>query len=423
MARLESIDHTPYRSEAHEDRLNWERVVDGRMIKGLPQLFWADGKPWREANLWLMEGACNQEVDLKTVQAKATCLHTYANWLETSDNKWWDFPARKENRCLVRYRGALVAARDNSELSSSTVSQRMRVVVSFYRWLAATNLLSPAWPMWKERTVGVHLSNPFGFKRTLAITTTDLAIPNRARPGERLESGLLPVSASDRNQILDFAQSQASEELFLLLITGFFTGMRIQTLTDLKVKTLSNATPDPCDPNLYRINVGPAASPSVATKFDVTGQVWITRELLEKLLRYSHSERRLKREIKASPDHKDLVFLTRFGNPYAQRGSNKSAAINVEMHGFRKIALANGIQSMRNFRFHQTRCTFATELARLAISFGGGLHAVAIVKEALLHKNESTALKYIKFVEKTPIKRELANSFTKAFLGIISGKH
>ena len=116
------------------------------------------------------------------------------------------------------------------------------------------------------------------------------------------------------------------------------------------------------------------------------------------------------------------MFLTRFGNPYAQRGSGKSVAINVEMHYFRKIALANGLQSMRDFRFHQTRCTFATELARIAIGAGGGIHAVAIVKEALLHKHESTALKYIKFVEKTPIKQELANTFTRAFLGIISGQ-
>ncbi|WP_256587759.1 site-specific integrase [Pseudomonas sp. Irchel 3E13] len=298
----------------------------------------------------------------------------------------------------------------------------MRVVIGFYRWLTVTGLLSPDWPMWLERTIGIHLTNSFGLERTLAVTTTDLSIPNRSRPGERLEDGLLPVSAADRNQILNFARKQASEELFLLLTCGFFTGMRIQTLTDLKVKTLTNAIPDPCDQNLYRLGVGPGASPSVATKFGITGQVWITKDLLEELIRYSHSEHRLKREIKASSDCKDLVFLTRFGNPYAQRGSNKSVAINVEMHNFRKAALANGLQTMRDFRFHQTRCTFATELARLAISAGGGIHAVAIVKDALLHKHESTALRYIKFVEKTPIKQELANTFTRAFLGIFSGQ-
>ncbi len=422
MARLESINLTPHRSIVTEGRVRWTAVVHGHVIKGLPQLFWANGSPWREANLWFMERACNRDVDLKTVQAKATCLHAYANWLEASGNAWWDFPARKEHRCLVRYRGALVEARDKSELAPSTVTQRMRVIIGFYRWLRVTGLLSPDWPMWLERTVGIHLTNSFGLERTLVVTTTDLSIPNRSRPGERLEDGLLPISAADRNRILDFARDQASEEFFLLLTSGFFTGMRLQTLTDLKIQTLINAIPDPADQNLYRLAVGPGASPSVATKFGVTGQVWITKDLLDELLRYSYSERRLKREIKASSDCKDLVFLTRFGNSYAERGSDKSVAINVEMHNFRKVALTNGLLTMRDFRFHQTRCTFATELARLAIAAGGGVHAVAIVKEALLHKHESTALKYIKFVEKTPIKQELANSFTKAFLGIISGQ-
>lgn len=422
MARLESINLTPHRSIVAEGQVRWEAVAHGRSIKGLPQLFWANGSPWREANLWLMESACNRDVDLKTVQAKATCLHAYANWLEASGNAWWNFPARKENRCLVRYRGALVEAREYSELAPSTVTQRMRVVVGFYRWLRVTGLLSTDWPMWLERTVGIHLTNSFGLERTLLVTTTDLSIPNRSRPGERLEDGLLPLSAADRDRILKLAHELASEELFLFLTSGFFTGMRLQTLADLKVKTLINAVPDPADENLYRLAVGPGASPPVATKFGVSGHVWITKDLLEELLRYSHSSRRLKREIKATSECKDLVFLTRFGNPYAQRGSDKSVALNVEMHNFKKLALAHGAQTMRDFRFHQTRCTFATELAKISLASGGGIHAVAIIKEALLHKHESTSLKYIKFVEKTPIKQTLANTFTKQFLGIISNR-
>lgn len=421
MARLESVRFTPHRSTLTERQIHWSPVENGKVIEGLPQLFWVCGSPWREANLWLMERACSRYVDIKTVNAKATSLHAYANWLEASSSDWWDFPARKENRVLMRYRGALVEARNKSELAPSTVSQRMRVVVGFYRWLRATGLLSPAWPMWLERTVGIHLKDSFGFERTLAVKTTDLSIPNRSRPGERLEDGLLPVSAADRNIILDFARQHVSEELFLMLTAGFFTGMRLQTLTDLKIQSLTNAVPDPADPGLFRLAIGPGASPSVATKFGVTGQVWITKSLLDELLRYAYSDRRLKREIKAASYNKDLLFLTRFGNPYAQRGSDKSVAVNVEMHNFKKLALRNGLSTMRNFRFHQTRCTFATELGLLAISAGGPIHAIAIVKDALLHKHESTALKYIKFIEKTPIKKELANTFTKAFLGIRFG--
>jgi hypothetical protein len=76
-----------------------------------------------------------------------------------------------------------------------------------------------------------------------------------------------------------------------------------------------------------------------------------------------------------------------------------------------------GIKVLKQFHFHQTRCTFATELAAIALRSGDGLNAIAIVKEALLHAHERTSLGYIKFVQQTPTKSAAANDFTKAFSG------
>jgi hypothetical protein len=58
-------------------------------------------------------------------------------------------------------------------------------------------------------------------------------------------------------------------------------------------------------------------------------------------------------------------------------------------------------------------------LARIAISTVGALHAVAIVQDALLHRHEATALKYIRFVEKEPFKEKLSDEFTSSFLGLV----
>ncbi|WP_439684245.1 Tyr recombinase domain-containing protein [Cupriavidus oxalaticus] len=418
MARVESVVYTPHRAEFGPASIQWERVDGAKVIPDLPQIVWADRYPWREANLWLMSMAARRDSNLRTVQTKATALCAYARWLEDTKTEWWDFPARKENRCLVRYRAYLIEARENGHLAPSTVTQRMRVLVGFYRWLKYTGLISPAWPMWQERTVGIRLTDSFGFERTFNVRSTDVSIPNRRAPGERLEDGLLPLSPTDRQSALDFARVNASQELFLMLAVGFFTGMRLQTIADLRVRTLTNAVLEPNVPDLYRLAIGPQAIPPVATKFGVTGQAWIPKILLEELLRYAHSLRRLEREVKAATPDKDRIFLTRFGNPYAKREVDKSVAINVEMHAFRNRAVRAGLSFMSRFRFHQTRCTFATELATLAIQSGGSMHAVAIVKEALLHAHESTSLRYIKFVEKTPLKVEAANAFTRAFLGL-----
>lgn len=422
MARLESINYIPHHCEIVNDRIEWTPVRNARVILGLPQIIWRDSTPWREANLWAHERATSRDVNIKTVQSNMTALHAYAKWLEVTEIDWWDFPSKKANRCLVRYRGALIDQRNEGKIAPSTASERMAAVIRFYRWLYGSGLLSPTWPMWKDRTFGVRLIDAVGFERTIVVNSTDLAITNRQAPGERLEDGLLPVSACDRDAILTFAKEHTSEEFFLLLTLGFFTGMRLGSLTDLKIQSLERAVPDPATPELYRLAIGLGADPPVHTKFGVTGQVWITRAHLDELLRYSYSLRRLKRQGKASSNDRDLVFLTSFGNPYGRRGSDKSSAINVEMHAFRKLGIMSGLTVLRDFHFHQTRCTFATELARLAIRVGGAINALSIVKEALLHKHESTSLKYIKFVEKTPAKIDAANAFTRDFLGLLNDR-
>jgi integrase len=419
MANLEVVSFSPKRCSVADGKVAWFAVNAVRAIKGMPQIFWSDGSPWREANLWLLERSLLRDVDSKTVASNATALHGYAMWLESSGVGWWDFPQLRKERCLVRYRGALIEAREAGDLAPSTTSQRMRVVIAFYRWLKNTGLLSAEWPTWEDRLVGVKLTDPFGFERTLLVGTTDLTIPNRKTKSDQLEDGVLPVTTAARDEILAFANARASREFFLILSLGFFTGMRLGTICDLKVQTILNAVPDPSAPGLYRLALGPSVSPPVATKFGVTGHAHIPEALLAELRDRAYSVERLRRESLAESRNRDLLFLTRFSNSYAQRGTDKSVAFNVEMNRLRRKAHREGVRAFRSFRFHQTRATFATQLARIAISTVGALHAVATVQDALLHRHEATALKYIRFVEKEPFKEKLSDEFTKSFLGLV----
>ena len=422
MATLESIVHVPMRSEIRDGRVEWVGVNGRKPIAGLPQIVWTDHQPWREANLWALEQATTARKNLKTVASAIGNLHAYAKWLEVAGINWWYFPAREADRCLVQYRGALIDAMEAGEIAPSTASQRMAVVVRFYRWLAAARLISPQWPMWRERQIGIRITDTFGFERTLQMRSTDLAISNRARPGERLEDGLLPVSVKDRDAIMEFASENASEELAWMLRLGFRTGMRLGTLTDLKIGTLERAVPDPQMPGWFRLAVGPGAHPPVATKYGVTGQVWIEGTDLQGLKNYVYSVRRLQRQAKARPKDRDVVFLTRFGGRYGDRAAEYSRAINVEMGRLRKAGVAAGLAVFHNFHFHQSRATFATELARVVLKHGGVSMAIQVVKEALLHKDEATTLKYIRFVEKGAAMAEAADAFTRDFLGLMANE-
>lgn len=230
---------------------------------------------------------------------------------------------------------------------------------------------------------------------------------------------------TDRDAILDFASENSTPELYLMLALGFFTGMRLGSICDLKIQTLERATPDPSAEGLLHLAIGPGAVPPVHTKFGVTGQVWIPEALRDELLEYAQGGRRMERETKASPENRDLLFLTRFGNTYSRRGTNQSSAVNVEMSEFRTRGVKAGLQVLRKFRFHQSRCTFGTELARLGLSTCADVAiAIGMVSDALLHSpsSEATTFKYIRFVQAQPIKQALSNSFMMAFSGIGFGE-
>ncbi|MGV8892278.1 MAG: tyrosine-type recombinase/integrase [Burkholderiaceae bacterium] len=355
---------------------------------------------------------------METIESNMRGLLHYATFLEGEDLTWHTFPPLKADRCLVRYRGYLKKQIKSDRLAPSTASARMRHVILFYRWVQINRLLQSDELLWKDIPIHIKYFDAVGFERTMTRITTDISISNRKRHGERLEDGLLPVSIEDRNAILQFAKETTCEELFLFLAIGFFSGMRLGTICDLKIQTLENAVPDPANVGMFNLAVGPGASPPVRTKFGVTGQIWITEELLELLKSYASSLRRLNRETKALYEDRNLLFLTRFGNSYARGNAEKSSAINVEMSKLRKAAKINGLLALSHFRFHQSRCTFGTELARIALCVGDNISAIQFVRDAMLHKHEATTLKYIKFLERTPIKQAAANAFSEAFMGI-----
>ena len=414
MASLEFINYQPRRAQINEGSFQWQDL-ERKPIINLPQIVWDDNSTWAEANLWALDQATSSKRDLKTVRSNTSHLLSYAKWLEAQSIQWWHFPERESERCLVRFRGALVAARNSGDLAPSTASQRMAAVIRFYKWMQVRRLITAEWPMWEERSVGIKLTNSFGLEHTMRVTSTDLAIPNRKVAGAiNLEDGLLPVSVAAMKEILALADKKSTEELSLMLRIGFFTGLRLGSITDLKVETLQQATIVP-EVGWNRLAVGPAARPPVATKFSVSGAVPIPQELRKLLLDYSISTRRLKRQSLASPENQDLLFLTRYGNAYS---SDDSRAINVELSRLRSTGKKAGLQVMRGFHFHRTRATFATELMRVALKFMSVGDAIQFVREACLHRDESTTMKYIKFIEANKSMAEAADAFSNLFMGL-----
>lgn len=402
--------------------MTWDPDMACRLIQYLPQLFWADGTPWVEANLWAHERATSGKTDLKTVQSNMRHLHKYAQWLEAEKVDWRHFPILERDRVLIRWRKKLMEERDKyGLLAPSTATQRMNATIHFYRFARANDFIGPDAPLWQERQVVHRFHDVVGFERTMVLASTDLAIPNRPRHGLRLENGLMPITKEQMHELLGFAQQEgkASPELYLMLQLGFFTGARIETITDLKKGSLDNAVADPAAPGLVYIAVGPGHRPHVATKFNVQGRILVPDWLFRELGAYMTGPRRLIREAKAPQENKDLIFLTRFGRRYVESESASGTAVGRAMVDLRRAATCAGLRFMKKFHFHMTRATFGTWLTETLLEKGYDHKAVlTFVSDAMLHKDIETTLRYIKFVQQAPIKIKVANEFTEAFLGL-----
>lgn len=413
MARLEYIHYKPHRPEVDSSsRITWVPEVAVRLVEKLPQIFWADGSPWVEANLWALESARSRDVKLKTIRGAMEHLHKYANWLEEKQVDWRHFPLNKAERVLVQYRGALVESRDRGEIAPSTTSARMQAVIRFYRYCAGRNFISRDAPKWEDKAVVVRYFDAVGFERTLHRLTADISIPNRKRPGVRLEDGLLPLSQAHMSDLLRFAEENSTKELYLMLMIGFFTGARLGTILTLRVTALEEAQRDPKVPGMWIVPVGPGTD--TATKFDVSGDLMIPEMLMAILKAYAMSRRHLDRVIKASSEHKLYLFLTRHNKPYQLN------AVHREMVNLRRAGQAAGLKYLQKFRFHQTRATYGTWLMSICLKAGSAKAAVEFVKRAMHHRHEATTFRYITFIEHTQAKIELANAFTEAFLGFKS---
>lgn len=424
MATLEHIQYVPHRIVVDSNgAVQREPDRSLRPIKGLPQIYWADGSSWRAANLWAFSRATNGVTDIKTVRSNLTHLHKYAQWLENEQLEWQHFPMVERDRVLIRWRKHLIEQRDRlGLLAPSTASHRMNATIHFYRFAQVYGLVGHAAPMWQERQVIHRFFDSVGFERTMLRQSTNLAIPNRARHGLKLEDGLMPLTDEHRQALLFFTgrPGNVSRELDLMLKLGFFSGARLETIADLKRGTLDSAVSDPKVPGLFYLSVGPGHRPKVATKFDVSGQIIVPAALLDELRDYAYDVSRLKREALAAPEDKDLVFLTRYGRRYANRDSSSGTAVGRAMVDLRRKATAAGLHFAKNFHFHMTRATFGTSLTSLLLSKEGATErdVLALISSLMLHKDVSTTLKYIKFVQQSPLKAAVANEYSNAFLGM-----
>lgn len=411
MARLEFLNYQHFDISLDENGQVKKEISLKKAVPELPQIFWNDASSWHEVNIWALERATAHNVHIETVKRNMKHLKTYAAFLEDNKADWRNFPIRKDEQPLRRFRGFLFGKVEDNFLAISTARNCMSAVIQFYRFADLHNLVGNLFPMWKDRIAVIPFFDKAGFRRAMTKLSPDLSIPNSKRSGFILEDGLLPLRSDHMTELLRFTSEGKNDELHLMLATGFFTGARIGTITTLTVSSLESVRQDPNIPGIYLLRVGPGTK--IATKFSVSGEIMIPEAIYLKLKHYATSTTRLLREARASSENKNLLFLNRKGLPYSV------STVNRLVYEMRKHAVENGLKHFAKFKFHQTRATFGTWLLKLLLDAGFPTSvAVGILRDAMLHKKESTSLGYVTFLERTNAKIHFASEFNAAFTGL-----
>lgn len=413
MANLEIIQYIPVREQILADTVQWVPDLLASAVANLPQIFWGNGEPWSEVNHWaLVRAQSTVGGDIQTVTSLMKHLAAYASWLEFKGLDWRHFPMHQADRAIVQFRKELIRQRDDlGTLQPSTATARMAAIIQFYRHAQVYGFVERHSPMWRDKQALVRFYDEVGFGRSMLRISSDLSIPNRSRPGARLEDGLTPLRPEHASQLLAFTEQSGLMELHYILALGVLSGARIETICTLCVRHIEDALPDTAMPGFSRVPVGPGTG--VQTKFDVRGDLLIPTFLIDALKGYAYSMHRLRRQAKANDACRGRLFLTMRGNPYAPPTFNRL------MTDLRRRGMATGLRFMARFKFHQTRATYGTMLMSVALEVASVKAAIAFVRDAMLHKHEAMTLRYVHFVKNTPVRIAISNEFAAVFSGVV----
>lgn len=413
MAVLEYIEYQPmkFSSSSVDNDYGFILNPNRRSEDSFPQIFFSNGEPWDAANRYAFYRFDDVQKDLKTIQREMTHLAQYADWLEAYGLHWLHFPKKKAERCLFRYRGALIEQRENGLIAPSTTKQAMNSVIAFYRWASVYGYVENSSKLFDDKNKVIFFFDKVGFSRTIEVRASELSIPNKARTGTRLEDGLMPISQASVKILMAYLSEHRNYELYLMTKLALQSGCRHETVATLNIDVLKKAYPDYMLSNVMKVKVGPGTG--VHTKNNVSGEVYVPKPLLDELMDYFNSAEAILRRSKASNSMQKNVFLTTRGNRYT------SQTFGTLQHRLREELIKIGNTEFARYRFHQLRATFGTMLMRALLKTQAinSVNAIEFVKEAMLHRDASTTWKYIKFVEKEPIEEKFLDTLWSIFTG------
>ncbi|WP_454830286.1 site-specific integrase [Paraburkholderia xenovorans] len=384
----------------------------------------ANGAPWAEANLWLIDMMeSKSSANMLTFASIADDLVAFCRYLDDEGVDWLTFPVNKRQRPTYRYSASIRLAVQAGELSAGVARRRMGAVVRFYRWLVAEAGFRPANAPWVESGRFIEFRDQKGFGRVIEVKTTDLSISGRRAEDpwdERIQDGgrLRPLASSEQSVLLESLAALGNTEMTLVHLFALLTGARIQTVLTVRAKHVMRK-PSEFHGDDIRLACGPGTG--IDTKGGVKGVLHLPRGFYERLYVYVHSDRARKRRQLADGvdggDHPDQpLFLSHRGAPlYEDRASRGplSTGPHVRRHvktgqAVRQFIRDELLPMMRvqlgdsryEFSFHDLRATFGLNMVdSMTANETKYTRALDQLRQLMWHVQPSTTERYLAYRE------------------------
>jgi hypothetical protein len=381
----------------------------------------ADGAPWAEANLWLIDMMESKpSPNMLTFASIADDLVAFRRYLDDEGVDWLMFPVNKRQRPTYRYSASIRLTVQAGELSAGAAKRRMGAVVRFYRWLITEAGFRPANAPWVESDRFIEFKDQKGFSSVIEVKTTDLAISDRRADDpwdDRIQDGghLRPLPSSEQSVLLESLASLGNTEMTLVHLFALLTGARIQTVLTVRAKHVARKPGDFHGDDI-RLACGPGTG--IDTKGGVRGVLHLPRGFYERLYIYAHSDRaRKRRQLADGGDHFDQpLFLSHRGaslyedrasrgpvgtGPHVRRHVKTGQAVRQfirdELLPMMRLQLCN---PKYEFSYHDLRATFGLNTVdAMTASKTSYTRALDQLRQLMWHSRLSTTEIYVGYRE------------------------
>ncbi|MBU7435782.1 integrase [Paraburkholderia fungorum] len=415
-----------------------------RTIPRVPVVLTADGSPWTEASLYLLDRAKLRPHNTGSLAPVAADLAAYRLWLDEYGFEWDDFDSHDRFATpTYQYRAFLAGEIAADRLSQNVGRRRISSLIGLYRHLMEhpRYRFTPAHAPWREKTIGLPSKDEMGFSRIIEVTTTDLAIP-KAETGTAWDltvrdgGKLRPLPMVEQVALFNALKSLGNTEYWLMHLVSVITGARIQTVLTLRLKYFLE--PPSTAGKLYKLQCGPGTG--IDTKRN-RSKVWLSipKPLYEALHTYAKSNRARNRQDKSAMGRggNNYLFLTQHGKPFYE------AKDDLLKHGLGKKTKKVGqgvwdfihkqvIPEVRkvlpdfSYRFHDMRATFGLNWCDSIEKLEGGKYsyqwALNQLRQRMWHKDLKTTEAYLKYRENHELLERAEEAYGLWMSGLVEGE-